>query len=581
MNTLRKILPYLLPYRLRFIQASFAMVIVAAFNGATIYVLKPIIDEVFINKDFEILPLVIICVPGLMAIKSTAAYMQNYLMSWIGQRVTQELREDLFRHLHSLSLGYFSDQKSGEILARVTNDLNNVQSALQFMPLYLIRDTLTVIILMGVLFSLHWKFALIALCAMPLASILIVVLGKKMRESSIQSQIIMGHIYHRFQESLQGMMLIKAFNYEGSAIAKFKIENESFFNQMMRYLRATALSGPLMEFVGSIIIAVILYFGGREVISGRMTAGGFLAFLGAFFVAYMPTKNLARMNSELQRGIASGDRIFQLLDEKPSITDRPAAAVFKGLKDEIHLQNLVFCYPRRELPALDGVDITVKRGETIAVVGPSGSGKSTLVQLLLRLYDPDSGSVRLDGTDLRDFKIRSVREQFGLVTQETMLFNDSVYENIAIGREGLAREDVYRAARIANAHDFIKSLPESYDTQLGERGLRLSGGQRQRIAIARAVLKNPELLVLDEATSNLDSTSEAEVQKALENLMEGRTVILIAHRLSTVHGADRIYVLNHGKVAESGTHDALVRADGIYRKLYELQKTAPAETAAG
>jgi len=603
MNVGSKLRPYLRPYWLRLLQAGVAMVAVAASNGAVAWILKPVIDGLFVGKDLlashglfadllrplaGLLPvaqdrqnllLITLLVPVLMLLKTVAAYIQNYLMSWIGQRVTQELRETLFRHLHRLSMDFYGANKTGEILSRVTNDLTTLQSMLQFVPLYLIRDSLTVLVLTYVLFYLNWSFALLALIGIPVASVLIVILGKKMRDSSLQSQVIMGQIYHRFQESLQSMTVIKAFNYEEKAIAKFQEENHSFFHQMMRYLRATALSGPLMEFLGSIIIAGLVYEGGRQIIAGSMTPGDFSAFLGAFFMAYAPTKNLGRLNSELQRGLASGERIFQILDEKPSIMDRPSAASFKGLEREIAFEGVTFSYPTREAPALNGVTLRVRRGETVAVVGPSGSGKSTLVQLLLRLYDPDQGAVRLDGTDLRDLAVRSVRERIGLVTQETILFNDTVFENIAIGRPGVTQDEVERAARVADAASFIQDLPQGYRTQLGDRGLRLSGGQRQRLAIARAVLRNPALLVLDEATSNLDSTSETEVQKALDKLMDGRTVVVVAHRLSTIQGADRIYVLNQGELVQEGDHRSLIGGDGLYRRLYELQSASAPEAA--
>jgi len=575
MNVGRRLLPYLRPYRLRFAQAAAAMVVVAAVNGATIYLLKPIIDQALISKDFHWLWLAIFGVPALIALKTVAGYVQNYLMSWIGQRGAQTLREELFRHLHTLSLDYYTENKSAEVLARVTNDLSNVQSSLQFLPLYLIRDTLTVFALMSVLFYLNWRFALIALLSLPVASIALIILGRKMRDSSMQSQAIMGQIYHRFQESLQGMLLIKAFNYEEGAVEKFRAENLSFFNQTMRYLRATALSGPLMEFCGALILSALLYYGGREILLGRMTAGDFFAFLAAFFAAYSPTKNLARLNAELQRGLASGERIFQLLDERPTVLEKREAAGFSGLKSGIRFSEVAFRYPSREQHALRDITIDVRRGERVAIVGPSGSGKSTLVYLLLRLYDPSGGRILLDGTDLRDLNIRSVRDQIGLVTQETVLFNETVFQNVAIGRKAATFEEVATACRIADAHAFIESLPEGYHTQLGDRGMKLSGGQRQRLAIARAVLKDPSLLVLDEATSNLDSTSEKEVQTALERLMEGRTTLVIAHRLSTVRSADRIYVLQEGKVAECGAHAQLIASDGVYRRLYEIQKGEP------
>ena len=571
MNVLKKIFPYVKPYRARFAYAGIAMTIVAAVNGASITLLKPIIDKVFVSRDFHMLWLAIFGVPILMALKTVAAYVQNYLMSWIGQRVTQEIREDLFCHLHALSLDFFSENKSGEILSRATNDLSNVQSCLQFLPLYMVRDTLTVVSLVGVLFFMNARFALLALLGLPAAGGLLYVLGRKMRDASLRSQATMGQIYHRFQESLQGMMLIKAFNYEQGAIEKFREENLSFFNQTMRYLRATALSGPLMEFFGSIIIALFLYFGGKEIIAGHMSTGDFFAFLAAFFSAYAPTKNIARSNSELQRGLASAERIFQLLEEKPRITEKPNARILTSLERGVSLEHVGFCYPGRETWALKNVSLEARRGETVAIVGPSGSGKSTLAQLILRLYDPQEGTICFDGMDLTGLELRSVRERIGIVTQETILFNETVLQNVALGRKNATLEEITAACKVADADSFIEGLPMGYQTHLGDRGLKISGGQRQRLAIARAVLKNPALLILDEATSNLDSTSETEVQKALERLMGGRTVLVIAHRLSMIQSADRIYVLDRGAVVESGDHRSLIAADGLYRRLYELQ----------
>ena len=598
MELVRKFLPLLKPHRLRFYQAAIAMVIVALSNGATVLLMRFVVNGIFKGQDltgsqldkilstiagplldqslsYRTLWLVTISVPLLIAIKSTAAYIQNYLMSWLGQRVTQEMRENLFRHLHRLSLEFHSGHKAGEILARATNDLTIVQSMLQFVPLYLIRDLLTIVVLMTALFFLNWHFALVALGIIPIASMVIVPLGRKMRDASSKSQSIMGNIYHRFQESLHGMMLVKALNYEEGATKKFQKENEDFFDQMMRYLRATALSGPLMEFLGSTIMASLVFFGGREILLGRMDAGAFAAFLTAFFSAYAPIKNLGKLNSELQRGLASSERIFQLLDEKPNVFDQPGARRFTGLESSIALEAVSFQYPTRETPALNEISLTVQKGETVAIVGPSGSGKSTLVQILLRLYDPSNGRILFDGEDIKDLQIHTLRERIGIVTQETMLFNETVHGNIAIGREETPHEAVVAAAKVANADEFIRQLPNGYDTALGDRGLRLSGGQRQRLAIARAVLRDPEILILDEATSNLDSTSEKEVQNALESIMTGRTSIVIAHRLSTIQNADRIVVFNEGRIAESGNHVELLAKNGLYKKLYALQSAEP------
>jgi subfamily B ATP-binding cassette protein MsbA len=580
MKVFLRLLPYLRPYRHRFFQAALAMIVVAVANGGPVYLLRSLIDKAFISKDFKWLWLCIILIPTLLGIKNVAAYIQNYLMSWLGQKATQTLREDLFRHLHTLSLDFFAEKKSAEILSRVTNDLGNLQSALQFLPLYLIRDSLMVVVLSGLLFVMNWRFALILMLVIPIVSVLLAVLSRKMRDASLQSQAIMGQIYHRFQESLQSMMLIKAFNFEEGAAEKFRAENMSFFNQTMRYLRAAALSGPLMEVCGALPLMAMVYFGGREIIRDQMTPGAFFAIIVAGLSAYSPIKNLTRTNSELQRGLASGERIFQLLDERPTVLEERGGKRFSGLREALRFESVVFRYPSRDLPALRGVDIEVRRGERVAIVGPSGSGKSTLVALLLRLYDPDRGRVVIDGEDLKSLDVRSVRERFGLVTQETILYNETVFHNVALGRREADAEAVRRACAVADADRFIRALPQGYETQLGDRGLKLSGGQRQRLAIARAVLKDPSVLVLDEATSNLDSESEVEVQGALERLMEGRTTLVIAHRLSTVQGADRICVLNEGEVAEAGSHSDLIGRDGLYRRLFEIQKADPRASGA-
>ena len=347
----------------------------------------------------------------------------------------------------------------------------------------------------------------------------------------------------------------------------------------MRYLRATALSGPLMEFLGALILTLILWLGGREILSDRMSPGEFMAFLGCFFAAYNPVKNIARSNSEIQRGLASANRIFELLDEKPTVLEPKSPVRFARPRKGIVFEGVSFRYPDRDAWALKKLNLRIAPGEVLAVAGPSGSGKTTLAHLLLRLFDPQEGRVLVDGTDLREFATADLRRHIGMVTQDTMLLHDSVVGNVALGVPDAPREKVLAALRAADADDFVSSLPQAYDTILGERGLKLSGGQRQRIAIARAILKDPPILVLDEATSNLDTASERSVQSALEKLYEGRTAIVIAHRLSTLQGADRIMVLSQGELVESGTHQDLLKAGGIYASLYALQSLEPARTA--
>lgn len=573
MNVFSRLMPYLQPYRLRFAQACVAMLGVAIFNGGSVYLLKPIVDHVFVSRDFTMLWLVIVGVPVLVALKTIFSYMQNYLMSWIGQRAIQELREDLFRHLHGLSLDFYAEHESSEILSRVTNDLNTLQATMNSVPLYLIRDSLTVSILMFVLFWVDWRFALLALVSLPAIGVTLVVLGRKMRHSSLQSQVLMGRIYRRFQESLSGMTVIQAYNYEEGAIEKFRDENLLFFNEMMRYLRATALAAPLMEFAGSMVVAALLYYGGTEVIDGKMTPGAFFAFMGAFFAAYAPAKNVARLNSEVQRALASGERIFQLLDEKPSIRPNAAARPFKSLDSEIEFRNITFQYPGAERAALRNVSLVIRRGERIAVVGPAGSGKTTLVHLLLRLYEPTRGAILFDGVPLNELDIRSVRERIALVPRDVLILNDTVLQNVTMGRGVVTLSQVEEACQAAHAADFVAALAQGYLTRLGERSLRLTHGQRQRLAAARAILKSPCLAVLDGAGDDQETTDET--AKALERVMAGRTALVLTDRVATAAGADRIFVLRSGELLETGTHEELLRRNGFYRRLHELQ-TGPA-----
>ncbi|OGR91046.1 MAG: hypothetical protein A2V88_06775 [Elusimicrobia bacterium RBG_16_66_12] len=570
--SLRRLLPYLKPHRGRFIQACAVMTVVAALNGALVKVLGPITNSLFNSSNPEELKRAALLIPAVFFLKLIFQYTQSYLMSWLGQRITQEIREDLFTHLHALSMDFFWKSKGGEVLSKLTNDMTALQSGLQFVPLYAVRDSLTIIVMLAVMIMTDAKFALVALLAIPMAAGVLGILGRKLRSAGKRGQEVMGEIYHRFQESLQGMLVVKSFNYEKGAIAKFRKENDEFFHQMMRYFRATALSGPLMEFLGSLVIAAIIWQGGRAIGAGEMTPGEFAVFLGCFFTAYGPIKNLAQMNATLQLALASAERIFSILDEKPSVVEPLSPRRFPALTHGIVFDKVSFRYPSRDNWALKDVSLTINPGEVVAIAGPSGSGKTTLVHLLLRLFDPTEGKIEIDGVDLREMSSHDLREKVGLVSQETILFNDTVFGNVAVGREGATRLEVEEALKVADATDFVKQFAQGMDTPLGDRGARLSGGQRQRLAIARAVLKDPKLLVLDEATSNLDAGSERAVQAAMERLFPGRTVIMIAHRLSTVQKADRIVVMRHGRIEEMGSHSALLGKNGVYATLHRYQQ---------
>ena len=579
MSAAKRFRRYLRPYLGRFGWAAAAMLVVSSFNGLAILLVKPLIDRLFIAKDLNMLWLAVFGLPFLVILKSIASYVQNYLMSWIGQRVTQQIREDLFRHLHELPLEFYSGRKGADVLSRVTGDLTLVQAALTTLPVYAIRDSLTVLFLIAALFHLDWRFATLALLASPLSLAALYVLSRKMREASRQAQIAVDRLHHRFQESVQGMLVIKAYNYEPGATEKFQEENESFFQPMMRYLRATALMTPVMEIGASAAVAAIIFFGGREVISGRMTPGAFFAFLGGLAAAYAPIKNLVRTNAELQRGWTGVERLFDILAERAEET-KIRKPFFPGLRAAIRLEGVGFRYPGARTWALRGLDLEIAKGTRVAFVGPSGCGKSTLARLLLRLHDPAEGRMLLDGVDATGYDASSVRARAGLVTTEAALFNETVFQNVALGRRVTTLSEVERACRLAGAAEFIEALPEGYQTLLGDWGFSLSAGQRQKLALARVLLKDPELVVLDEATAHLDGPAEKEVLAALETVLAGRTVVTISHELRAVVGADRIAVLSAGAIAEIGTHAELMAARGLYRRLFELEDAARPATEA-
>ena len=567
----RALFAYVKPYKLRFIQAAASMIFLAAIRGGVVYILGPVIQGVFIDKNLGILKLVLIGLPILFVFRMAAEYTNGYLMSWIGQKVIQQIRDDLFTHIHRLSIEFYWRKRSSDVMSRVINDLSNVQATVQFLPLYGIRDVLTVISCMGVLFYINWRFALLSLLIIPVAGIILGVLGRKMRKASSESNILVGEISHKFQESLQGITVVKAFNYEEQAIAKFRVTNDDYFSKMMRYLRATVMAGPIMEFLGSMILIMIIFLGGKAIFAGTMTPANFFSFVASFFTAYMPLKNIANLNAKLQMGMASWERIHQILDEKPTVIVTARPKNIDILEGKLEFREVNYKYPSRDTQVLKNLSLTINPGEVAAFVGPSGSGKTTIIHLLLRFFDPVSGKILVDGHDMTEVDTTDLRSHLGLVTQDTILFDDTVYKNITIGRPGASLEEVMDAAKAADAHAFISAMPLGYETILGERGIKLSGGQRQRLAIARAIIKKPKILLLDEATSNLDTASEQAVQAAIEKILGGRTVVMVAHRLSTVRNADKIFVLKKGELAETGTHAQLLAAGGVYKGLYEAQ----------
>ncbi|MBI5744195.1 MAG: ABC transporter ATP-binding protein [Elusimicrobia bacterium] len=567
----KALVQYLKPYKGRLLQAAGSMIVLAAIKNAVIYISGPIIQGVFVNKDMRLLQLIVMGLPVLFVLRMLVEYTNAYLMSWVGQKAVQDIRGDLFAHIHRLSLEFYWRKRSSDVMSRVINDLNNVQNTVQFIPLYGIRDVTTVIACVGVLFYINWRLALVSLVVLPLIAALLGVLGKKMRKASAESNVIVGEISHRFQESLQGITVVKAFNYEDQAIARFKVSNDAYFSKMMRYLRATAMSGPVMEFISGMVLIAIIYMSGRAIFEGTMTTAHFFSFIAGYVTAYVPLKNIGNLNSKLQQGMAAWERIYQILEEKPAVVVKASTKDISRLDGKIEFRSVGYKYPSRDTQVLKDLSFTINPGEVAAFVGPSGSGKTTVIHMLLRFFDPVTGRIDVDGHDMLDLDTTALRAHMGLVTQDTILFDDTVFGNITIGLPGATMADVVDAAKAADAHAFIEAMPQGYDTVLGERGVKLSGGQRQRLAIARAIIKKPKILLLDEATSNLDTASEQSVQGAIERILGGRTVVMVAHRLSTVRNADKIFVLKKGELAETGTHEELLKLGGIYKGLYEAQ----------
>jgi len=546
------------------------MAVFSLLTGATMWLVKNIFDKIFIARDIHMLILVMWLIPIFFFIKGIAGYGQNYLLSYIAQKVTLKLRNQLYEKLLSLSHDFYAKNSSARLMARVTNDVSAVQNALFRVPPSIIRDGLTVIVMIGVLFYLHWKFALISIVIFPIAAIPLAQFSKKMRHASREGQKQMGEIYASLQETLSGISVIKAYMQENTEIKRFETENDKYYFTQQSFIRVDARSSPIMEFIGSIGVAFILWFGGKDVINGVWTSGAFVAFLTAAFSLYQPLKNFSQTNSLIQLAYAGTERIFEILDEKPTIFDPQNPKELSSFNSEIQYKNLSFRYPEKN-NVLSNINLTIKKGEIIAVVGPSGSGKTTLSSLLLRFYDPQEGGVYIDGINIKEYSLSSLRSHMGIVPQETILFNETVRYNIVYGRKDATEEELISAAKAANAYQFISKMPKGFDTVIGERGMRISGGERQRLAIARAILKNPPILVLDEATSSLDAESERLVQEAIENLMVNRTVVMIAHRLATVKKADRIIVIDKGVIVEEGNHEKLVSQEGIYSRLHNLQ----------
>jgi subfamily B ATP-binding cassette protein MsbA len=550
--------------------ATLCMMIVAATTATSAWLMQPVLDQIFLEKDRAMLTLVPIGLVAVSLIGGAANYFQTVLMRRVGQRIVADLQIALFDHMMHADLALFHDQAAGRIISRFTNDIQSMRLAVSTALTGTAKECLTLVFLVGVMLWQSWELSLIAAALFPVAIHPIMRLSKRMRKIADGTQHELGEFTAQLDETFTGVRVVKAYRREDYEVARARTTVENLFRLYMKASRVQAAASPMMEALGGIAIASVIAYGGAQVISGETTPGAFFSFMAAMLMAYRPLRAIAGLNTNMQEGLAAADRLFTVLDQPPEIRDREGAVPLQVGQGALHFDAITFRYDDTH-PALQGVSLTVPAGQMAALVGPSGSGKSTLMNLLLRFYDVQEGAIRIDGQDIRDVTLESLRRSVGLVSQEIMLFDDSAAANIAYGREGATREEIIAAAKAADAHDFISALPEGYDTRIGPAGVRLSGGQRQRIAIARAMLKNAPILLLDEATSALDTQSERSVQQALNGLMKNRTTLVIAHRLSTVRHADLIYVLDRGHVVEQGNHATLLAAGGLYATLYHTQ----------
>ncbi len=570
MDTYKRLINYVRPYMGRMIAAIVCIILAAGGNLAVPWIIKDVIDQVLINKDMVMLNIIAVGILIIFFLRGIFFFGQTYLMSYIGQRVIIDIREAVYRQLQRLSLGYFDKRQTGAIMSSVTNDVSALQAALVESMVELVTEAMILIGSLGAMFFLHWKLSLLTLITMPLVLQAINTFGKKLRQAGRVLQARTADITAILQETISGIRVIKSFAREDYETNRFKQENFFNFRAQMKTSQLLATLTPVIEFLSAIGVTVIIWYGGLEVINGNLTSGALIAFLIYVVNLANPVKRLSRVYGNIQRSLAAAERVFEILDTEPDIKDMPGAVDLPAVEGHVALQQVSFAYSSGQY-ALREVSLEVKPGQTVAIVGPSGAGKTTIANLLPRFYEVTEGRILVDGKDIRTVTMQSLRQQIGIVPQETVLFNGTVYDNILYGRLDATEAEVVAAAKAANAHSFIDKMPDKYHTHIGERGAKLSGGQRQRISIARAILKDPRILVLDEATSALDTESEKLVQQALDKLMIGRTSFVIAHRLSTVQRADMIVVLDKGRIVEQGTHSELLASGGLYSTLYQVQ----------
>ena len=553
----------------RLFLAMLCMLVIAVASSATAFLVKPVLDDIFFNKDTTMLKIIPVVVVLIYFLRGLGMYGQDYFMNYVGENVIKDLRNVLYSRIQDLPIAFFHKEKTGVLMSRITNDVNIIKAMVSTAVTGSLKDSFTIVGLTFVIFYRDWKMALIAFIVLPVAFFPVVEFGRRVRRISTGWQEAMADLNSFLHETFAGNKIVKAFGMESYEKKRFFHKTLDLFKLEMKAVIARSLSSPIMEFLGGLGIAFIIWYGGYKVITGSSTAGTFFSFMAAVLMLYDPVKKLSGLNNAVQQGLAAADRIFDIIEMESDIKERRDPITIKRGPHRVTFENVFFKYD--DVMVLKDIKLDVQAGEVLALVGMSGGGKTSLVNLIPRFYDVTRGAIRVDGVDIRDVSLSSLRDQIAIVTQEPILFNDSVRNNIAYGKQNATDKEIIKAAEAAYAYDFIQNFPNKFDTNIGELGARLSGGEKQRICIARALLKDAPILILDEATSSLDAEAEMLVQKALENLMKGRTTFVIAHRLSTIDYADRIVVIVNGRVEEEGKQEELISMQGEFFKLYQMQ----------
>jgi subfamily B ATP-binding cassette protein MsbA len=567
---IKRIYKLVKPYHRRLALAMLSMIMVAALSASQAYMVKPLLDEIFFKQDRVMLALLPFALIALFVAKGVFYYSYSYMLERVGHSVIRDLRKAMYAHIQAMPLSFFSKTTTGELISRIISDVVLLQAAVSSALVGVLKDFFLVLGLLAVIFYQNWQLALISIVILPLAIFPIVHFGRKYRKLSTKGQQEIAIVSSKLHETITGTKIIKAFCKEKFETERFSEIIDRLFGITIRDIQVRSLSHPIMELLGGIGIAGIIWYGGRQVLQGEATPGTFFSFLTALIMIYEPIKRLSGVNSAIQQGLAAAIRVFSLLDQRPETSDESSKPELPPIRSGLELRNISFSYNGGK-EVLREINLDIKKGEVVALVGPSGGGKSTVADLIPRFFGTTQGAILIDGTDIREVSLSSLRAQIAVVTQHTILFNDTVRNNIAYGDPDCPEEQLIAAARAAHALEFIEQLPHGFETVIGEAGLNLSGGQRQRISIARAILKDAPILILDEATSALDTESEREVQKALENLMRNRTTLVIAHRLSTIRKADRIIVMQQGRIVEQGSHEQLLARKGLYETLHSMQ----------